>query len=216
MFSTLVGSFLGARDAKKAANAQANFTQQATDAAINDVISGRRNANAYLDPIRQKGLSALDDYFAFVTGGAGAEDVASRLGVNSEGFKFRTTQGLADLNDALSARGGLDGNQARALEEFRMGSATDELDRGLARLAGLAQLGPDTANTMAGMAMNEGAQRANYRFGGGVAAGGGRASSFLNNPLTSAFRGLGQIEQAIAGTVVGNQGFQSRLSSLFA
>jgi len=138
---SIASNILGGNSAAKAAKAQGRAATRSTNEAIRFLEEGRDMAFEKLDPFMEQGVAAIRDYGTFVRGGEGAAEVAQRIGLNSPAMQFRLTEGMDQLNNAASARGGLSGGELKGLERFRQGVATDELDRGLARLAGLASSG---------------------------------------------------------------------------
>ena len=99
------------------------------------------------------------------------------MGINRAGMDFRLNEGMDALGNQFSAMGGLDGNQAKALERYRMGTVTDEYDRGLGRLQGLAGAGQNAAGGLAGAATGTGGAMGQTAFAGGSAAGAQSASA---------------------------------------
>lgn len=197
---SIASNILQGRSAAKAARAQGRAATRSTNEAIRFLEEGRDLAFEKLNPFLERGLAALKDYSTFVRGGEGADEVAKRIGLNSPAMQFRLTEGMDQLNNAASARGGLSGGELKGLERFRQGVATDELDRGLARLAGLASAGQSAAGAQASAATGAGGQIGQVALQGGLAAGEANATAFLNNPLATAFGGVGSFLQGASGT----------------
>lgn len=206
IFSGLANVLQG-NSAARAANAQARATTDATTRALDFQEEGRDLSFDFLQPFYDTGQEGLAAYSGAVLGGEFAPDLTENglggalesMGINRAGMDFRLNEGMSALGNQFSAMGGLDGNQAKALERFRMGTVTDEYDRGLARLQGLAGQGQVAAGGLAGAATGAGSGLGQTAFAGGTAAGAQSASALLNNPGANFLRAGGAGAQTLAG-----------------
>lgn len=193
-----VGSSLAARSAaKKAANAQ-------TQAANMGIDEQRRQFDAMqqlLAPYVQAGTPALQAQMNLLgLNGAGAQEQAVQQQQESPFFQSLAQQGENAILQNASATGGLrGGNVQGALGQFRPALLNQFIQQQYGNLAGLTQLGQNSAAGVGNAGLQTGANIANLlgqagaaRAGGALAQGQAMGQLFnLPSQALGAFMGAG-------------------------
>lgn len=182
----LINSLTGkdaADAAERAALLQGNSTDRATAENARQFDIGQQN----LAPWLSAGKQALGEQQTLL-GLNGDSSGALRSLQSSPGYQFRLNQGKKQLNAGLSARGGMgSGKSLVAGTNYNQDYAATEYGNRLNQLAGVANTGQTTGNTLGQMgsnyAQNQGnlwANNANAQGAAGIAGANARQSGISN------------------------------------
>lgn len=188
--SAVVGGAVASSSASKAAKAQTQASQQATDTSMAQYNQTRADN----EPFRQAGVTALNKLAAAPAFSFDGSNVAS-----DPGYQFGLAQGQAGITNSAAARGGLlSGAALKAASQYNTDYAStkfnDAYNRALTtsntnnnRLASLAGVGQVATNAVGNAGQNMAQQVSSNQ----LAAGNARASGYVatGNALTNS---LGQ------------------------
>lgn len=204
--SSVGSSIIGGMSAKKAAKAQTQAAQQASDAQ-RQMFERQVELQA---PFRQAGLTAQNRFMELMglgqpTGGQDfgryARDFSMEDYQQDPGYAFRLSEGMKALERSAAARGGLlSGSMLKGAQRFGQQQASEEYQNAFNRyqtnranqlnpLAGLMSAGQSGANTLTSAAGELGGRLGeNY-----LQAGNARASGYIGqgNALSSALGTVG-------------------------
>ena len=194
---SILGGFLGARGAQKAADTQA--------AAAREAIAQQRQMfdiqNAQQAPYREAGYSALSDIAGmkpYLTKQFGQEDFQAGI---DPSYNFRFQQGNLATANALNRSGGLiGGNALQGLTDYGQGAASTEFQNAFNRfqtqrgniyntLAGIAGIGQTAQKQTSDLAQNTAGNIGQATIGIGNAMAGGQIGAA--NALSGGFQGAG-------------------------
>lgn len=199
-------SIIGGMSAKKAAKAQTQAAQQASDVQ-RQMFERQIQLQA---PFREAGLTAQNRFMELMglgqpTGGQDfgryARDFSMEDYQQDPGYAFRLSEGMKALERSAAARGGLlSGSMLKGAQRFGQGLASEEYQNAFNRyqtnranqlnpLAGLMSAGQSGANALTGAAGELGGRLGeNY-----MQAGNARASGYIGqgNALSSALGSVG-------------------------
>lgn len=171
--SGFAGGFLGfggADAAGDAADAQQKYLQRGIDA-LNSAYADQKNL---LNPQMVWGMKGLDAYGNLL--GLGDKPADYSVFRNQPGYQFAQDEGERALGRAQAARGSyFSGGAGRELMKFNSGLADQAYQSYMNRLGSFANLGPQTANALAGYRGQQGQGTANLLSGIGDA----RASGYV-------------------------------------
>ena len=204
----IIGAGLGYKASKKAANAQAEAAGQASEVA-------RETSDKQLELMRQIWEQQQKDQAPYLQQGQSAivrlgdlmkpNADTSMILKNDPSHQFRLKQGQQALDRSSAARGmGYSGAQLKAAQDYGQNMASQEFANYYNRLAGLAQGGQQSAQSLGNM-------------GGQYATG---ASNTLGSLGASLQNNLGQAANARASGYIGganaiNQGLQGISNNAF-
>jgi hypothetical protein len=194
---SIVGGFLGASGAQKAANTQA--------AAAREAIAQQQRMfdiqNEQQRPYREAGYSALSDIAnmkPYLTQKFGAEEFQAGI---DPSYNFRLAQGnLATTNLRNQAGGLVSGNTLQGLTDYGQGSASQEFQNAFNRfqtqrgniyntLAGIAGIGQTAQKQTSDLAQNTAGNIGQATIGIGNAIAGGQVGTA--NAYSNAIQGAG-------------------------
>lgn len=188
--ASIIGGLFGKSSADKAAAAQAKAANKALKLQREMWQTSRSDMMPWLDA----GRTALTQYMSQLGLGDGATGPTNAF-KETPGYQWRVQEGEKGVMSNLSALGMKNSGKAlKALESFRQGIASDEYDKWLGRVGGVAGQGQQSANSMAGYAQNAG----NAMAGTIQDAGQARASGYVGGAnaimggLNSAANFMGQ------------------------
>ncbi len=147
--ASLLGGLFGASSAKKAARAQADAANRATDLQRHMYETSRADSMPWLDA-GKTALARMQSELG-LGGGTGPSEAFKA----TQGYDFRVKEGQKSILNSLSAMGMKNSGRAlKALEGFSQGIASEEYGNWFNRIAGLAGAGQNQANTNAQVSAN--------------------------------------------------------------
>lgn len=150
--ASLLGGMFGSNAAEDAAKAQERAARHALKLQREMWETGRADMMPWLDA----GRTALGQYMSQLGLGDGATGPTNAF-KETPGYQWRVSEGEKGVTSNLAALGMKNSGKAlKALETFRQGIASDEYDKWLGRVGGVAGQGQQSANSMAGFAQNAG------------------------------------------------------------
>lgn len=183
--ATLLGSAVGSRGARKAADTQAG----AARAGIAEQARQFDRLDELLAPYRETGQQALSSQGALLgLEGPEAQQAAIDQLQQSPQFQSLMQQGESSLLQNASATGGLrGGNLQRALGEFRPNLLSQLINQQFQNLGGLTSLGQQSSAFTGNAGMQSAANTANLLGQAGAAQAGGQLaqSKILGNAIGS-------------------------------
>lgn len=202
-----VGSILQANSSRKAANAQADAANRATDIQW-QMYSQTREDQA---PWRQAGVSAVNELNALMQPGGYLYDTAPTIEdlQMDPGYAWRTQEGINALMASGAASGSYgSGNLGKALVDYGQNAASGEYQNAYSRwldarntlynrLAGISGTGQVSSQAIGNMGMNAATNAGNYALAGAQAIGQGymgQANAYsggINQLHNSSMSGLG-------------------------
>lgn len=208
--AALAGGVLGAGAARSAAGTQAASLQQALD--FQKQVYGTAQGN--LNPFIGQGtnaLAALSQLYGLPAPAGSSLPAGNALTAynnftQTPFYQFPLSQGVQALNASGAARGlTLSGGQAKALQAYGQGYASQNFNSYIGALANLANLGQGSAAALAGY----GNQGAATNLQGSTALGNAQASGIIGgqNQINNALGAIPQILGLSGGTgsTYGNQ-----------
>lgn len=148
--ASLLGGLFGSNSADKAAQAQANAANRATDLQRYMYDTSRADTLPWLEA----GKTALGTYMSELGIGDGAKGPSNAFQA-TPGYEFRVSEGRKGVLNSLSAMGMKNsGSALKALERFSQDIASEEYDNWLNRIAGVAGQGQNQANSNAQSSAN--------------------------------------------------------------
>lgn len=136
----IIDDIINAIGAKQAADAQERNVNKALD--LQRDIYGQQRADQA--PWLQAGMTALGDMSKLQNDPSSIQ--------NNAGYQFRMSEGQKALERSAASRGGLmGGGFAKGLARYSQGLASDEYGNQWNRLAGLAGVGQNSAQSLGGM-----------------------------------------------------------------
>lgn len=152
----------GAREAAQMYNEQADkaidFQREQNTANRNDITGYYDKSQGYLNPYLEGGRSAWDNYL----GGLGlnpnmSQEEAFGKFQKSPGYQFALNEGLKGIERNMNTRGlAKSGAVLKAMTRYGQDYASQEFGKWQDRLAALAGMGANMANTSANNALNTG------------------------------------------------------------
>lgn len=187
--STVVGGYISSKNADKAAEAQAESAQTASDTELTMF----NKSTQLTEPWRKAGEKALGKLEKKVYAGPGDY-------TKSPGYDFRLSEGNKAIERSAASKGGLvSGRTLKALDRYSQDYATNDYDNFLNRyyqsltpLQSLAGVGQTTATNQANQATQTGRSVAENQLSEGQA----RATGYINqgNAWTGAINsGIGAL-----------------------
>jgi hypothetical protein len=180
--ATLGSTLLGASGAKKAANAQVQSTQQATEEQRRQFDLTR----ADMAPWQQAGSQAIGSLAAMLQPGYDH--------TTSPGYQFRFNEGQRAVDSSGAARGQLmSGGTLKDLARFGQGIAADDFNQQFNRTASVAQGGAQANTTLGQLGANAATNIGNnFMQAGNARASGyaGQTAAFQNGLSNLAFLGM--------------------------
>ncbi len=193
--ASIIGGVMQSRAAKKAADAQRDAANQATDIEYKMFLENQKLQQPLIDA-RDKALNQLTTGLA--PGGQFATPFSHTNWMQDPGYSFRLDQGIKALDRSAASRGGLlSGNQLKSVNDYAQGAASQEYQNAfnryyterqnqLAPIQSLAGLGQSAAQQVGQAGMAFGAQAgANY-----IGAGDARAAGIVGS-TNALVNGLG-------------------------
>ena len=190
---SLIGGAMSSRAARKGAKAQANAANQATEAELQMFNQSRADQMPWLT----QGKNSLQQLAGLMAPGKQlARSFGSADFRADPGYQFRLREGMRGVENSAAARGGLlSGNALKALANYSQQSASNEYMNAYNRfsndqsnlynrLAGLANTGQTTANSLGALGSNTAQSIGNNA----MAAGDARASGYAGQ--ANALNGL--------------------------
>lgn len=176
--TALAGGLMGAGAAKSAANAQSAALQQALDFQKQVYATNQGNLNPFIGA-GTNALGALQQLYGLApsgTGGGGNALQSYQNFTQTPFYQFPLSQGVQTLNASGAAHGlTLSGGQAKALQAYGQGYAGQNFNSYISALAGLANLGGQSASSLAGV----GNQAAATNLTGETGLGNAQASGII-------------------------------------
>lgn len=195
------GSLIVSNQQKQAAKGAANAAKNAAGASAEQLQKNYDETKTNLQPYADAGKSALTTINALNSG-----DFSSFK--QSPDYAFALSQGLQGLDRSAAARGSLySGGQSADILNFASGLASQNYGNYYGRLAGLAQLGQNSATSLGSIGTGNAAQQGNFNLAGAGAVGQGLYDSA--NSTSNLVGGL----TGLAGQYFGSRGTDPNASS---
>lgn len=160
---SLIGGAMSSRAARKGAKAQANAANQATAAELQMFNQSRADQMPWLT----QGKNSLQQLAGLMAPGKQLTRNFSMADFRADpGYQFRLREGMRGVENSAAARGGLlSGNTLKALANYNQQAASNEYMNSYNRfnndqsnlynrLAGLANTGQTTANSLSALGSN--------------------------------------------------------------
>lgn len=205
---SLIGGAMSSRAARKGAKAQANAANQATEAELQMFNQSRADQMPWLT----QGKNSLQQLAGLMAPNGQLTRNFSMADFRQDpGYQFRLDQGMRGVENSAAARGGLlSGNALKALMNYGQESASNEYMNAYNRfnndqsnlynrLAGLANTGQTTANSLGALGSNT-AQSVGQNL---MTAGQARASGYAGQ--ANAVNGMIDNGFKIAGMFMGQK-----------
>ena len=177
--SALVGGAVSSRSASKAADAQ----KDAANTASNTQLEMFNRTTELQEPWRQAGIGSLSQLTAGTAPGGDFNRDFTMADFNADpGYAFRMSEGQRAVESSAAARGGLlSGGTGKALVNYGQEAGSQEYSnaynrfnadrsRRFDRLAGIARVGQTATRDLSTAGMNTGNQIANNQMAAGNAA----------------------------------------------
>lgn len=187
----IASALIGAKSAKKSANAQVAASDKAAEAQIEAARIAAESARLGFDYLKDNPLvgqaqsaggTAMGMRNALLgIGGSGADALAARQAFqefqNSTGYQFRMDQGVDAITQSAAARGLLNSGAAlKGLASYGQGLASAEYANYLNQLGGVQDVGLNAAYNVASQGQSAGATAAQAY----LQAGQGQAMAYTN------------------------------------
>jgi len=162
--ASALGNYFGAQSVANAASQSAALQQQRFNQAV-----------SYEQPFMQSGQNALNLYNnATGVNGAAAQQAYYNNFQNDPGFQSAVNYGLQQIQAQNAAQGmGLSGNTLAALQSYSQNALSQEYQTRLSDLFQAAQLGANSANTLASASTSSGTAQGNFNVAAGQYQGAG-------------------------------------------
>lgn len=177
------------------------YQQQRTDAekyygkGRADLTAGYAQGIKTLDPYDNNGVAATNRLAALAGVGGGAAQTAALR--SDPGYQFRMTEGVNALDRSAASRGMLlSGAQAKGLNDYGQGMASEELNNAFNRTSAVADAARGTATNIANLQTGRGNALANLATG---------QSTQLNNLSTNTTQGITTTNRANTANQVNAQ-----------
>lgn len=168
--------------------------------ALGELDTGTSEAKSYLDPYAQAGTKSLSQIMNLLgLNGADAANAAQADFITSPGYEFRVGEGVKALDRSASARGGLySGGAGKALTEYGQGIGSEEFNKYLTSLSGLAASGQNAAGGLSNLTAGLGSDRASAILGTGA-----NKANVRTGGLSAITGSNTEVGQAQAGGILG-------------